>query len=331
MLNNAFLHAEDINFSLLTAIKTGNENRVREILDSLQRPILENIRDEEDYKPNLLIMGSHSPAIVVELLKAYPNISSCEKNLALIHAASRGCTQTIVEILTRCSDIKRSDQAASIICAAKCGQIQAFVELILRCWADLTHNDKEMVLFEISDYGEPLVELINRCGTEINSDLKGFTLRRAARNGNYQTIVELLARWNDEISNIDKGEALDNAASRGHSQVIREILNRCDAEIESEDKAFALIHAVECVHLNALNTLLAYPSVEEVANYDNNQALTEALTRADSNSGYRLQYQLIVDRLMQIPAVANLTAQQSQQAMIDLSYITQFAENSMQA
>ncbi|HET9843315.1 MAG TPA: hypothetical protein VFP93_01490, partial [Gammaproteobacteria bacterium] len=89
--------------------------------------------------------------------------------------------------------------------------------------------------------------------------------------------------------------------------------------------------AVQQGHLDALNSLLSYNNVATLATFNNNQILTEAQMRVNGDNEDRARYQPIIDRLMQVEAVANLVNGQAQQPVTTLANITQFAENSMQS
>ncbi|HET9843028.1 MAG TPA: ankyrin repeat domain-containing protein [Gammaproteobacteria bacterium] len=206
------------------------------------------------------------------------------------------------------------------------------VAALLEAYPKISAFDKRDALLHAvdKDHIQVMIELLTRCDDEISTNDKGMALQDAAKNGHSQAIFEILTRCGDKIDAFDKGSALMNAVRNGHPQSIVTLLNGCGGEISNEDKLGALMAAIFKGHIDTVHSLLANRSVEAVATYNNNAALTEAQKRANGDEEDRARYQPIVDRLMQIPAVATLAAQQVQHAT-NLAHITQFGENSMQA
>ncbi|HET9843338.1 MAG TPA: hypothetical protein VFP93_01605 [Gammaproteobacteria bacterium] len=196
---------------LLSYLREGNVQEVHKILFSQNPPRLQDVQGTEGYKPNLLIMSIHAPAIVAALLDTYEDISGRDRSEAFLQAANGGHVQTIEVLL---------DKSA----------------------AQISNIDKEYAFrLAVENNHIPLiVKLLTRCGNQINAQEKKFALLDAAERGFVVAFFEIFTRVSDNLSNDDKNWVFEVIAENGYVDDLNLLLVSCIA-----DKNQALVFSTD--------------------------------------------------------------------------------------
>lgn len=149
---------------------------------------------------------------------------------------------------------------------------------------------------------EKIKSVFEKHGKEISSQEKIATFANAVKNNQDKIVELLLEKCDDEVPWHHKGDAFKWAAQHGYADMITALLKKCIQNTYFSYKIDALRLTVENAHLDALNALLADPFVETRVSCNDNYLLRAAQDQAQGENAER--YQLIIDRLLQIPLVA---------------------------
>lgn len=345
--------SNDKSYALVSATKNDHKEIITYLLEHCDADI------NDHYKNYLLRCATEKgqTAIVALLLKY---CSADDQGWALVYAAENGQTAIVNLLLQNCGvDISNINKFYALLGATHCGHVDALNALLANeSVATIAHYENNQVLLDAQELANDtenedertcyeaiiarlmqipavalryatekgqtkIVALLLKC---CSADDKNWALMYAAENGQTE-IVSLLLKY---CSADDKGWALMHAAEKGQTAIISLLLQNCGADISNINKFHALLGATHCGHVDALNALLENESVVAVAHYENNQVLLDAqeLESDAENEDERTLYEAIIDRLMQIPAVAELDRQQPSQE-VNLADIARYSENSV--
>ncbi|MGE4348418.1 MAG: ankyrin repeat domain-containing protein [Candidatus Berkiella sp.] len=292
--------------------------------------------DNEDKGDALLCAAGNGHIAIVKYLleQCGARIDKEDKGDALLRTAGNGHIAIVKYLLEQCgASIDNLDKGDALVHAARNGHMAIVKYLLEQYSSDISNVYKGIVLANVAHrgYTEIVKYLLEQCGASIDNQFKEMALVHATQNGHTEIVKYLFEQHSSDISNGCKGIVLCYAASNGQTEIVTYVLQHHSADISNNEKIRALIFAVQNTHVEVLNVLLEDESVVAVAHGGNNRVLREAVIRINGaeNEDERARYQAIIERLIQIPAVAEWVRQHANRET-GLADITRFAENSMQ-
>lgn len=331
-------YKKEINLSevvkaFINAIQTGHDEILTTLLKEYSSRISANYRDSFF----TMAMQKNSGSRIVTSLIVHFNkeINPGNKAIALNLASERDNTAIIQSLLTYCRhDITPNQKGVALTAAAEKQNFSSVTIILDLCGNQIGREFLGITLTQAAIWNSlpTVTRLIDRFKDKIDLHFQGAALTYAAENGCEAIVTALLDRCGNEISSQDKGFALGEAAENGHGNIVSILLNECANDISANHKQAALEAAAHKGHVNALNALLANESVLALATSNNNAALRSAhaeLNATQEGTEQRARYQVVIERLREIEAVAELERQQANQE--NLGNIANLAENSMES
>lgn len=148
---------------------------------------------------------------------------------------------------------------------------------------------------------------------DIISNIKQQALRGAVEEDRANVVEMLLEIYGTDPDASKELRYAVGAVGKGCVNVVGVLLDKRITEIDEHTKFWAVNMAAMNGDLVVLNRLLEDASIVAVAARENNEPLRRALNHLNRSPEAVAKYQPIVDRLRQIPAVAQLEAQMIQQ------------------
>lgn len=259
------------------------------------------MKKEDKGKTIIVASKAGNQEVLSILLAASEDVDIADKGEALKEAANQ---KTLTLLLAHCGTEINAYKGKAFESAALRGKIEIVSYLLENCSNEISAENKRTAINYAAEYEntEMLSLLFPDC------DAKGFAeiLKRSAMNNKVKTIVFLLDLYegNNDIDTIlFRSSALEEAAAKGYVEIVSALLNHCARHLRVYTVKQAFKRAVESGCIATVEAFLSNEVVLKCIDWSEHTLLIEAQNCAQYHKDGNL-YQLIVDRLLQLPVLA---------------------------